>query len=286
MSKSVSFVGSGKIVHSLYPALIQAGYQIESVVSPDKKETESLTLNQKTVSSTNLQELYNSDFIFIAVPDSKINFLAKEISNLDKDFSKTVFLHLSGSKTLSELLPLEKKGFKTAGMHPMQTFPSYSQINLTDVYTAIETEDEKVFESVKILTEDLKMNSFLINPEQKTAYHLMGVFVSNFMTANFFNADEITKQFTNIPEAGKLLNTIARQTLENILEKGSVNSLSGPVERGDLSTIKLHLNQLKNNSAVLNHYVSSSLILAKIALEKGSISRVTYEEICGLLNSF
>lgn len=285
MIKSASFIGSGKIVHSLIPALIEKNISVESVYSLNKTELNFLNSNYKVDAVNDLSKLFTSDIIFIAVPDSLISEIAVELSTLTKNFSNTIFIHLSGSKTIADLSSLAEKKYKVAGFHPMQTFPSYEKVNLQNIYSAIEATDLEVFDNLKDLAQKLEMNPFEIKSEEKTAYHLMGVFVSNFMTANFFNADQITKQFGNIPKSQELLNIIAKQTLENILKNGAVNSLSGPIERGDVETVKLHLEELKKNKTALDHYTATSLTLLKIAFEKGSINQEKFNEISILLKN-
>jgi len=285
MIKSASFIGSGKIVHSLIPSLMEKNISVESVCSLNITELNFLSSNYTITAVNNLSELFPSDIIFIAVPDSLISEIAVELSTLTKNFSNTIFIHLSGSKTISDLSSLSEKKYRVAGFHPMQTFSSYQKVNLQNIYSAIETTDSEVFNKLKNLSTKLGMNPFEIKSEEKTAYHLMGVFVSNFMTANFFNADQITKQFGNIPKSKELLNVIAKQTLENILTNGAVNSLSGPIERGDAETVKLHLNELKKDKTALEHYISTSLTLLKIAFEKESINQAKFNEINILLKN-
>lgn len=287
MNKSVSFIGSGKIVHSFIPALLNSGFEIDTVVGQNHSELEILASEYKIKScSQNFSSLDEKSYIFLAVPDSEILDVANSIAKLNLDFADTVFIHLSGSKTISELSPLSSKGYIVAGLHPMQTFSSYSAIDLHDVHAAIETTDAKIYSELSELALELKMKPFRIKSEEKTAYHLMGVFVSNFMTANFFNADEIVKKSKSIPDSKDLMQSIARQTLENILNNGPINSLSGPIERGDTVTIKNHLECLKKEPNLLSFYISSSLTLCEMALQKGSISESKHEELKNLLKNF
>jgi hypothetical protein len=73
----------------------------------------------------------------------------------------------------------------------------------------------------------------------------------------------------------KLLSGIAEKTLNNITANGSVNSLSGPVERGDYKTVKKHIEALrqalkskKGTGSMLAGYISQSLILIELVKEK------------------
>ena len=287
MNKTVGFIGSGKIVHSLIPALIKNDFTIEFVIGNNQDELKSLKNNYsiKTTSSS-IENIKDCDLIFVAVPDSKISEISQNISELEKDFSSAIFIHLSGSGTIEELKSLSDKNILVAGFHPMQSFPSYNSVPLKNVYAAVETENKNIFDKLSAVAEQLKMIPFQIFPDQKTAYHLMGVMVSNFMTANFFNADKLFPESKNIPASNKLLSTIATQTLENIIKSGSVNSLSGPIERGDLETVQKHLELLKNTPSQLSFYISSSLTLCEIALKKGSITESGYNDLINLLKKY
>ena len=81
-------------------------------------------------------------------------------------------------------------------------------------------------------------------------------------------------------EAMAAIGPLARANLENILQKGPATALSGPVERGDSSTVKKHLSLLADQIE-RNVYTNLSLVLTDLAKEKHPENQYTH--ICQLL---
>ena len=287
MNKTIGFIGSGKVAHSFIPVLSEQNYKIEFVVSKNREQIKSLKKKSKIENIyDSVEKISKCNFLFISVPDSKISEVAEQIASLKTDFEDTIFIHLSGSRSIDELQILEKKNYSVAGFHPMQSFPLLTQVSLKNAYAAIETRNEKIFNELSKLAKKLKMNPFQIFPDQKTAYHMMGVMISNFMTTSFFNADKLLENSENIPPSNQLLSAIAFQTLENIIKHNPVNSLSGPIDRGDFGTVEKHLKYLKNNTSLTQYYITNSLSIAEVALKKGSISEDQFREISLLLEKY
>lgn len=75
----------------------------------------------------------------------------------------------------------------------------------------------------------------------------MCVFVSNYLNALIGSAMDIAKKLKIKPEtAYRALEPLIYKTLENIKNSGIEKSLSGPIERGDINTIKTHHSVLNN----------------------------------------
>lgn len=287
----ITIIGAGKIAHSLLPALLRNNYNVIQVISKSISSAKKLADKYKINSFTNnLSALQKDSNIFIlSVPDSEIQNVSKSLAETGISFKKKLIIHLSGSLTIDELHHLHKVGAYTASMHIMQTFPDKKNTSLKNVYCAIETNDEKVKKILQAIVKRLGMKQLSITSNNKVFYHLAGVFASNFLNANFLAA---ASMFENI-DAGKdsyrkVLGTTSTTTLHNILSKGYAVALSGPVERGDLFTIKKHITVLKKNkknNLLKDFYISGSLLLLEIAKEKGTIKKSKYEELKRLLLS-
>ena len=77
---------------------------------------------------------------------------------------------------------------------------------------------------------------------------------------------------------------LIRSTLANIFKHGTARSLTGPIARGDESTIALHLAVLRRSMpAMLPLYCSLGRQTVSLALEKKSISAKKAGRIIGLL---
>jgi predicted short-subunit dehydrogenase-like oxidoreductase (DUF2520 family) len=86
----------------------------------------------------------------------------------------------------------------------------------------------------------------------RSLYHAMCVFTSNFISALFDGAEEIARELgISRRRAGLMLAPLARTVLDNIAEQGAGPSLTGPVERGDALTVAAHLRALEKQAPKL-----------------------------------
>ena len=89
-------------------------------------------------------------------------------------------------------------------------------------------------------------------------------------------------QKLGVPEEDALgaILPLARGSLENLERMGPVQGLTGPISRGDLETIRLHLRALEPRERAL--YASLGLELRHLGME-GELEEDTAEEIRELL---
>ena len=276
----IVIIGAGKISYSLADAIHKKGIKIVSVISRSGKSAQQLSKKYNIPHySDSLKDIPPSaNFFIISVPDNQIKKTAKEISKLKLDFKEYTFIHLSGVETVSVLNSIKVKGGSTASLHIMQTFPSKKIINLQGCYSAIETCDPETEKLLTGVSKKLKLKPFSINSEMKIYYHLAGVYASNFLVGNFFNAEKFFKISSGEQNFYKVINPIVNTSLQNVQKNGAVKSLSGPVERGDKETIHKHLsaldllieqNQGKREMRILKqNYIFQSLSLIELIKER------------------
>lgn len=280
MSKKIAIIGAGKISYSLTPALLKAGYNVDTIISKHSDSARALAGKfgiKKYSDNINLISKLANVF-FLTVPDSEIEKTANQLSKLILNFKQSMFVHLSGAENINVLKPLKIKGSKTASIHLMQTFPSKKVVQLKNVHAAIETDDESSYKYLLQLSNKLNLIPFRIDSKYKSYYHLAGVFASNFLTGNLYYSKKLLS-LNNI-EQDKFFNILSstiNSTLRNIKNVGPANALSGPVDRGDVKTIKSHLSSLKklNNkfssnsgSMLLKNYIIQSMLLLNLVEEK------------------
>jgi predicted short-subunit dehydrogenase-like oxidoreductase (DUF2520 family) len=280
MKTKVTIIGAGRIAYSITSALIKNDYGIVSVISRNVNSAKMLAqkFSIKNYSNDFLDIPKTTKLFFLSVPDSEIKKAAKTLSHQRLNFKNKYFIHLSGSENIKALNFLKQKGGITASIHPMQTFPSRKIVSLKNVYAAVETIKEKHIQYLSKLCKNLEMIPFRIKSDQKTFYHLAGVYASNFLAGNLFVARKMLMQ-NDIPEKiyFNILSSTIDSTLDNVNKVGPAKALSGPVERGDIQTIKKHISSLKKMIKKpdgnyfllqLKNYIVQSINLLSLAEEK------------------
>lgn len=172
-----------------------------------------------------IEKAKEADIIFITTPDQVIS----EVYDLLKGSGK-IFCHMSGSLT-SDVFTKDI-GFS---VHPMAAVTK--ETDLQTVLFTIEGNAEKLH-----IIKNLFPNSTAIKKEAKPLYHASAVIASNFLVGIYNIAENLLKE-AGFEDTNMLIGLV-ESTLNNIKEKGSINALTGPVERSDIRTIKTHLNAL------------------------------------------
>jgi len=271
----IIIIGAGKISWSLVPALQNAGYKINSVISRTIKKAEDLS-NKFDIKnySDDLKDIKIKKGVFIlAVPDNQIKSVADNLTELKIEFADSFFFHLSGSQDTSLLNSLSEKEAHTASFHIMQTFPSRKTRDIKNSFSAVETVSDSAYEYLFKLAKDLELNPFRLNSSDKVIYHLAGIYASNFINAVLYQSSKLSGKLNLENNSfNDIFAPLFLSTIRNIKKSGPANALSGPVERGDPDTIKKHINALKEsvdkNPNVLQSYLSLSLLLIQAAEEK------------------
>jgi predicted short-subunit dehydrogenase-like oxidoreductase (DUF2520 family) len=295
MKFKIAIIGAGRIAYSLTSALLKEGYIVDVIISRKydsakaladkfgvKKYSDDITLISKSV-----------NVFFLTVPDSEIKKTAIQLSKLKLNFSTTFFMHFSGAEDIGVLGPLKLKGGKTGSLHLMQTFPSKNIVNIKNVNSAIETNDDSVYKYLLQLCSDLQLVPFRIDSKDKAYYHLAGVYASNFLAGNLFNAQKLLS-LNNIDEQKyfNILSSTIHSTLQNVKTVGPAKALSGPVDRGDIKTIRKHIASLKKKnknsngnyfSSLFNNYIIQSLNLINLVEEKHGELNQSHQDIRKLL---
>lgn len=275
----VTIIGAGKISYTLGRELIAARYNINSVFSRSFSSARELAFFLELDNCSDMSGLDPDKFdvFFLSVPDSKIKDVALEIFETGKNLEGKLFIHLSGSKSTMELKLLEEAGAVTASMHIMQTFPQREEVDLTDCFCAIESNNKFARDYLHNIGESTGLKCFTLSAVEKVYYHLSGVMAANFINANFEAALITSDKIKNIPDVLTYLYPTASKTLLNIKHRGISEALSGPVQRNDIATIKDHVTALKRldtdenlmHKYLLISYLSQSILLISAASKRG-----------------
>lgn len=223
-------------------------------------------------------------FIILAIPDDQLSAVAGRLSEIDVNWKEFHVIHLSGSHDVAILTPLIDTGASVASIHPLQTFTRNDSASRFDGIWFTFQGDPSLFPRLNSLITPFGARSIPMSADQKSAMHLAAVFASNYVVSLMEVVQQITEK-NEIDNGLELLRPIVHQTLENIFERGTVQSLSGPVARGDCSTIEKHLNQLEDNPEHTELYRSLGVIASQIAQKSGQLNAEKARQVKNLLEN-
>ena len=107
----------------------------------------------------------------------------------------------------------------------------------------------------------------IIKTEQKVRYHAAAAMASNHVIALYrLSCDELVKCGFSSESAEKALAPLFLGNAQHVANEGTVASLTGPAERGDMATIEKHLACLNGQTREVYQILNETLL--RIAEEK------------------
>src|SRR5690606_29641955 len=177
----------------------------------------------------------------LAVPDSALGEVAASLASLPLP-AGTVCLHLSGAMGAEVLRPLAEHGCHVGSLHPLVALPDAgAAARLHGAWYAVEGDTEAVAAAQR-LAEHLDGKVLAVPQGAKALYHAAAVAASNFVVT-LLSVSERWMSEAGIPreEARFALCALASGAVDNVARLGPVDALTGPVVRGDASTVRAHL---------------------------------------------
>lgn len=283
--RSVIIIGAGTLGTSLACLLKERGYPVVGIASrtPESAARAAVITGCPAIHDI-AQAARSTQIVFLTVPDRQIEPLAERLSK-DQAFTPgQVVSHTSGALSSSVLSPARDSGAHVLSLHPLQTFADFHAAvrSLPGTYFALEGDPEALPVGRQIV-EDLGGNLMEITPEQKPLYHAAASIACNYTVALVHLAVRLLVDAgLQEEQALRALLPLMWGTLENLKRRGSVGALTGPIARGDLPTVKMHLESLKDEK-IQDLYRVIGRYAVGIAVEKGTLDESRHEEMCRLL---
>lgn len=263
---TISIVGPGNLGAALASTLPVAGYQVKFIaVRPggdSARAAKSLARRLKARLVEIGKQPLDTDIVWITVADDAIADVARMLAR-SQDWKGKVVFHSSGALSSEELAPLRNQGAQVASVHPMMTFVRGTAPEMAGVAFALEG-DAAAAREARAIVERLGGRSFSIEEQNKVLYHVFGSFASPLIVALVATLEEVARaagirEFEIKPVVVPLI----WQTLRNYLTHDAEAAFSGPLVRGDVTTVRKHLAELKRLPEARAVYVA----LANAALK-------------------
>jgi predicted short-subunit dehydrogenase-like oxidoreductase (DUF2520 family) len=205
--------------------------------------------------------------ILIAVPDSALETVAATL-----DVQSGIVLHTCGALGPEALHVLAQRGVFCGTIHPLQTIsdPQSGASALHGAAFAI-SGDAPALAWAEQIACAAKGQILRIPAERRALYHAAAVMASNYLTALLSAAQTLLIAADVDPdEALQALAPLAKTSLDNALRQGPTAALTGPIERGDVSTVSAHLAALKGFPGPIPLlYRAAGLQTLELARKKG-----------------
>jgi len=172
----------------------------------------------------------DADLVLLAVPDAAISDVAQRLP------IGPWVAHVSGATSLHALDPHVRR----FSVHPLQTLTrERGPEQLDGAWAAVTAETDEARDAARWLAGILGLHAFDLADADKPLYHAGAAMASNFLVTLHAAAARLLEESHAPPEA---LLPLMTRTIEN----GFV--LTGPIARGDWSTVEAHLRALEERA--------------------------------------
>lgn len=174
-----------------------------------------------------------AELVLLCVPDAVIAGVAAAVS------PGPWVAHVSGATRLSALDP-HRLRFST---HPLQTLTRERGAEQLDgAWAAISGETEAAVNRARWLAETLGLDPFVVADADRALYHAAGAFGGNYLVTLHAVA---TRLLAEVGAPSEAIVPLMTRTIENGFD------LTGPIARGDWSTVEAHLAALEERAPEL-----------------------------------
>ncbi len=252
---NVGFIGAGALASTLAVALSASGWRVDAVASRSHASAQRLArLIPGCRAETDPQAVVDRcRLVFLTVPDDAISQVA---SSLHWPAARGV-VHCCGAGTSAILSPATTNGALCGSFHPLQTFASLptdedpatlatlARDRFNGVTFAIEATGW-LRQTLQSMASDLGGWTIEVSPEHRPLYHASAVMSCGALIALLRSAAALWQEMgVDQQTAFQALLPLTRTTLQNAATLGPASATTGPVTRGDVDTIRTHLQALK-----------------------------------------
>ena len=265
----LGFVGAGRVGRGLSLALSRRGYPIAGVASRARGDA------QAVVDAAQL--------VFLTVPDDAIGAVC---ASLRWRAGQSV-VHCSGAAELSVLAPAAAAGAQVGGFHPLQMFadPEVAARGLAGCAIAVEAA-EPLAAALRAMVKALGARLLVVPSGERAAYHAGAHYAAAFVCALLAEGGEIWRRIGIAPEDSLVaLLSLLRGATDAVAHSGPARAMAGAVARGDLDTVRRHVEALERLEPRLRElYCTLALRTVPLALAAGGIDEARAQQIRELLS--
>jgi predicted short-subunit dehydrogenase-like oxidoreductase (DUF2520 family) len=264
-------VGAGPVATALAGALRLGGVPVLGLWSRRAAPARlaGSTAGVAAFSSAPPDLLLETEVVILAVRDQVITEVAQMLLGTGLINTRHVLLHCAGAASAKELLgPVADRVAGIGTLHPLSAIADgkISMRALKGTVFGVEG-DEAGRTTAGKLVAAISGIVLPLDGTQMASYHAAAALASNYIVAAIDAAAAVLASAGVAPDkAAQALIPLAEGALRNIAAHGTTGGLTGPVRRGDLTTVSRHLDAIRERPDLAEIY----RVLARRAVEIAS----------------
>lgn len=290
----VGIISAGKVGSVLGAALRAAGHAVVGVYAhseASRDRADALLPDVPVLDVSTIVE--RSELVLLAVPDDQLPGLVDGLGKLGAWQPGQLVVHTAGRFGTDVLEPVRAAGGIGLAIHPSMTFTGLSLDlqRLTDCSFGV-TAAAPVLPIAQALVVEMGAEPVVIAEADRPLYHAALAHGSNHVMTLMGQSMQLLHKI-GVEHPDRMLGPLVRATVDNALASGE-NALTGPVARGDVSTVAAHvaaLTELAGPDAaapsagddLLEGYRALGRLTAQRAVASGRIDDETYRAVLAAL---
>ncbi|MCW2840884.1 MAG: hypothetical protein JWR55_2367 [Aeromicrobium sp.] len=262
---SMGFVGAGKVGSVLASQFRAAGHEIVGVSGRSAASRLRIsTMLPDVAVLTPAEVAAASDILVLAVPDDALIAVAEELAASGAVRPGQYVLHTSGRHGLDALASLTRLGARPIAFHPAMTF-SGTTVDFArgPVFGLTAAEADRPL--AEELVAALRGVPMWVAESDRALYHAALAHGANHLVTLVAQSMDLLR-LAGAGDPAAVLRPLLTAALDNVLAYGDA-ALTGPVVRGDVTTIRAHVDALASAD------VDDATVHAYLELARATVRR-------------
>lgn len=246
-----TIIGAGRLGKNIALALSKANISpIQSICNQSLDSSiQACTEVGSGIPLNNIAQLEDMEILWVTCSDDAIHLVVKQLVQHAVLKPGNFVIHCSGVLGSSVLSPLKDQGCSVASIHPLKAFKNgYLDAQAFNQVPCVLEGDEEVCHWLKKSFELLGAQIINIDPSAKASYHAAASMASNYLITLAACSEELLlNSGIKADTARQMICRLMQGNLNNLAQtKIIAQTLTGPLMRGDLQTLQLHLQSIDN----------------------------------------
>jgi predicted short-subunit dehydrogenase-like oxidoreductase (DUF2520 family) len=287
---SVFIVGAGVVGTALAARLVRAGVPVTGLHGRQVELTDAARAISGVIGSTGEIPaiMSESDAVIISVRDDRVPEVAERLAKEGRLRREQIVLHTSGANPARIILKAALPYVRAVGtLHPLVSFADarIAVEGLREVAFGIEG-DEPARALAKRIVRVLGARAVILEAENLALYHAGAVMASNYVVALADTAQSLLiKAGVPADQALPVLIPLLASVVQNLAQVGLPGALTGPVERGDVTSVERHLATLAERAPELVElYRLVGRDVLRLAREKSNMDPTSAARLAALFS--
>ena len=290
----VGIISAGKVGAVLGAALRAAGHAVVGVHAHSEASRDRADALLPEVPVLDVATIVErSELVLLAVPDDQLPGLVEGLGTLGAWQPGQLVVHTAGRYGTDVLEPVRAAGGIGLAIHPSMTFTGLSLDlqRLTDCSFGV-TAAAPVLPIAQALVVEMGAEPVVIAEADRPLYHAALAHGSNHVMTLMGQSLQLLHKI-GVEHPDRMLGPLVRATVDNALASGE-NALTGPVARGDVTTVTAHVAALTElagpdhaassaGSDLLDGYRALGKLTAQRAAASDRIDQATYRAVLAAL---